>query len=164
MKISGPRKSYGMQTVEQKLSNLLSSNKFTGNKKEFIIINNLIKNWEEIIGKKYAPFCYPKSITSDKSEKNLKLTIAAHNSSIGFQLESNSEFLLEKITKLYGYKVISKIIIKQEPKQVKSNSEIEIKLSKEEQEKIDSQLKNVENQELAEVLSLLGKDIYQEVK
>lgn len=152
------RKSFGMQTVEQKLSDFITK-KFTGNKKEFIIINNLTRNWEEIIGKKYATFCYPKSITSDKNHKALKLTIAVHNSSIGFQIENNAEFLLEKISKLYGYKTISKIIIKQEPKQIKISSTLEIKLNEEQQKKLDLTLKDIENKELADILSLLGKDI-----
>jgi hypothetical protein len=41
---------FGTQSIEQKLSHLLKP-LFHGSKKEFILINNLVKNWEEIIAK-----------------------------------------------------------------------------------------------------------------
>jgi len=151
-------KSYGLQSIDQKISNLLKPI-FAGSKKEFIIINNLVKNWHEIIGKKYADFCYPKSINFDKSQKSAKLTIAVYNSSVGFYLENSSEFLLEKIATLYGYKALTKIIIKQEPKQLKNRIKEEIKLPKEQQEKLNAQIKDVTDPGLADILEKLGKDI-----
>lgn len=154
---------YGPQSIDQKLSNLLKP-LFSGAKKEFIIINNLVKNWPEIIGKKYANSCYPKSINFDKSQKSAKLTIAVHNSSVGFYLENSSEFLLEKIATLYGYKAISRIIIKQEPKQVESNIKKEINLSKEQQEKLNSKIDNIHNSDLADILRALGSDILNDKK
>jgi hypothetical protein len=151
-------KSYGLQSIDQKISNLLKPI-FAGSKKEFVIINNLVKNWHEIIGKKYADFCYPKSINFDKSQKSAKLTIAVYNSSVGFYLENSSEFLLEKIATLYGYKAITKIIIKQEPKQLNNKIREEIKLPKEQQEKLNLQIKDVTDPDLADILEKLGKDI-----
>ena len=151
-------KSYGLQSIDQKISNLLKPI-FAGSKKEFVIINNLVKNWHEIIGKKYADFCYPKSINFDKSQKSAKLTIAVYNSSVGFYLENSSEFLLEKIATLYGYKAITKIIIKQEPKQLNNKIREEIKLPKEQQEKLNAQIKDVTDPDLADILEKLGKDI-----
>ena len=151
-------KSYGLQSIDQKISNLLKPI-FAGSKKEFIIINNLVKNWHEIIGKKYADFCYPKFINFDKSQKSAKLTIAVYNSSVGFYLENSSEFLLEKIATLYGYKAITKIIIKQEPKQLNNKIREEIKLPKEQQEKLNAQIKDVTDPDLANILEKLGRDI-----
>ncbi len=151
-------KSYGLQSIDQKISNLLKPI-FAGSKKEFVIINNLVKNWHEIIGKKYADFCYPKSINFDKSQKSAKLTIAVYNSSVGFYLENSSEFLLEKIATLYGYKAITKIIIKQEPKQLNNKIREEIKLPKEQQEKLNAQIKDVTDPDLANILEKLGRDI-----
>ena len=151
-------KSYGLQSIDQKISNLLKPI-FAGSKKEFIIINNLVKNWHEIIGKKYADFCYPKFINFDKSQKSAKLTIAVYNSSVGFYLENSSEFLLEKIATLYGYKAITKIIIKQEPKQLNNKIREEIKLPKEQQEKLNAQIKDVTDPDFANILEKLGRDI-----
>lgn len=152
------KSSYGMQPLDRKISNLLKPI-FAGSKKEFLIINSLVKNWPEIIGKKYAEFCYPKSVSFSKSEKSAKLTIGVYNSAVGFFLENNSEFLLEKIAMIYGYKAISRIIIKQEPKMVDNRPKKPIKLPKEQQEKLNSQIKDVQDADLAAVLEELGKCI-----
>lgn len=153
------RKSYGLQPIEQKITSFLKP-LFSGSKKEFILINNLVKNWDDIIGKKYAKFCYPKSVTFEKSKNTAKLTVAVHNSSVGFFLENNSDFLIEKIAKLYGHKSITKIIIKQEPKSLETKTREEIKLPKEQQEKLTTLLTQVENQDLAQTLERLGKEIF----
>ena len=153
------KSSYGLQTLDQKISNLLKPI-FSGSKKEFIIINNLVKNWEEIIGKKYAGFCYPKSVSFEKNAIGAKLTIAVHNPSIGFFLDNSSDFIIEKIATLYGHKTISRIIIKQEPKDVGSKIEEEIKLSKKQQNELDDALKDVTDPQLAAILDKLGKDIF----
>lgn len=153
---------YGLQTIDQKLTSLLKP-LFQGNKKEFLIINNLVKNWEEIVGKKYAKLCYPKSINFSKNTRDnfsqAKLTIAVHNSSIGFFLENNSEFLLEKIAALYGFRAIHKIIIKQEPKP-SENYEEDAKLSPIEERKLQEKIKDIEDQDLAQTLAKLGREIF----
>lgn len=152
------RTTYGMQSLDQKITNLLKPI-FAGSKKEFILINNLVKNWPEIIGKKYAKFCYPKSIHFDKSHKQAKLTIGVYNPSVGFYLESSSDFLIEKIATTYGYKAITKIIIKQEPKLVDSNKTKDITLNKTQQEQLNKSLSDVKDEGLANILEKLGKDI-----
>lgn len=157
--------SYGLQSIDSKLTSLLKP-LFTHNKKEFLVINNLVKNWEEIVGKKYAQLCYPKTINFSKnaqdSQKNSsqgKLTIAVYNSSAGFFLENNSEYLIEKIAKLYGFKAISKIIIKQEPKQIDDKNKEPIKLSQQNEDLLQNQIKDVTDKDLAETLERLGRDI-----
>jgi len=154
------KKSYGLQPIDQKITDLLKP-LFQGSKKEFILINNLVKNWSDLIGKKYAPFCYPKSVNFDKSSKNAKLTIAVYNSSVGMFLESNSEIILEKIASFYGFKSINKISIKQEPKEVAIKPE-EIKLPKQQQEFLQKRIKDIEDPELAKTLENLGKQIFKE--
>lgn len=153
---------FGLQTLDQKLTSLLKP-LFQGSKKEFLIINNLVKNWEEIVGKKYAKLCYPKAVNfskaSDTSFSQAKLTVAVHNSSIGFFLENNSEFLLEKIASLYGYKAVHKIIIKQEPKPSEAIIEDVIKLPREQENALQESIKNVDDKELAATLERLGRDI-----
>ncbi len=152
---------FGLQTIDQKLTSLLKP-LFQGSKKEFLIINNLVKNWEEIVGKKYAKLCYPKSINFSKNARDnfsqAKLTVAVHNSSIGFFLENNSEFLLEKIAALYGFKAIHKIIIKQEPKPFESEEE-DVKLSQLAEKNLQETIKDVADPDLARVLARLGREI-----
>jgi hypothetical protein len=152
------KKSYGLQSIDSKITNLLKPI-FQGGKKEFIIINNLVKNWQDIIGEKYVNFCYPKSITFDKSQKSAKLTIAVYNPAIGFFLENNSEIILERISSLYGFKTISKIIIKQEPQSIKSDQIQEIKLSAAEENFLKEKLSAIEDEELAKTLTKLGREI-----
>jgi hypothetical protein len=152
------KKFYGAQSIEQKLSYLLKPI-FQGSKKEFILINNLVKNWEEIVGKKYAKFCYPKNIKFEKSDKSARLTIVAYNSAIGFFLENNSEIILERIAVSYGFKSISKIIIKQEPKNIKSFQNKEFKLLQSQEEFVEKNISKVTDKDLAQTLQKLGREI-----
>ena len=151
------KKSYGLQSIDSKITNLLKPI-FQGGKKEFIIINNLVKNWHDVVGEKYVNFCYPKSITFDKSQKSAKLTIAVYNPAIGFFLENNSEIILERISSLYGFKTISKIIIKQEPQNIKPAAS-EIKLPPQEEKFLQEKLNAIEDKELAQTLQKLGREI-----
>jgi len=158
------RISFGPQSLDSKITSLLKP-LFQGSKKEFLIINNLVKNWEEIVGKKYAKLCYAKSINFTKASANnssqAKLTIAVYNSAAGFFLENNSEYLLEKIATLYGFKAVHKIIIKQESKQLEDSFKKEIKLSAQNESLLQSQIKDVADKSLAETLEKLGRDILQ---
>lgn len=147
---------YGLQNIEQKLTNLLQPI-FHGSKKEFILINNLVKNWEEIVGQKYGKFCYPKTVSFGK-EKNAKLTIAVHNSATGFFLENNSELIIERIASFYGFKSIAKIIIKQEPKDIGAKR-AEIILPKNQEDFLQEKIYNIEDKNLALALQTLGREI-----
>lgn len=151
--------SYGLQPIDQKLGNLLKP-LFHGSKKEFVMINNLVKNWEEIIGKKYAAFCYPKSVNFNKDKNNARLTISVHNPAVGFFLDNNSEIILERIAISYGFKSINKIIIKQEPKQLGSILKTEIKLPKAEEENLQQKIKDVTDPDLAMTLVKLGREVF----
>ncbi len=154
------RSSFGLQTIAQKMSYLLKP-LFQGSKKEFVMINNLVKNWPDIIGKKYSDFCYPKSVNFGK-EKNGKLTVGVFNSAVGFFIENNSELIIERIASFYGFKSINKIIIKQEPKIIPLQKNEEIKLPKNQEEHLQKQLSNVENTDLAATLQKLGRMILKE--
>ncbi len=154
------KKSYGLQSIDQKLTSLLKPI-FAGSKKEFIVINNLVKNWSEIIGEKYAKLCYAKSVTFDKTQKSAKLTIAVHNAAVGFFLENSSEIILERIATFYGYKAITKIIIKQEPKMISSGEVAEIKLPQAQENFLEERISGIEDKELAETLKKLGRTIFQ---
>lgn len=155
------KKSFGSQSIEQKLADLLKP-LFQGSKKEFVMINNLVKNWEQLIGKKYAEFCYPKSIRLEKTESKQggKLTIAVYNPAIGFFLESNAEIILERIASFYGFKAISKIIIKQEPEQIDSRRKSEeIILTAEKEGFLKNITNEISDQDLAKTLQNLGREI-----
>lgn len=156
--------SFGPQSIEQKMASLLKP-LFQGSKKEFVLINNLVKNWEAVIGKKYAEFCYPKSVSLAK-EKGTggKLTIGVYNSAVGFFLESNSEIIVERIATFYGFKTISKIIVKQEPKVVEGSNVAEIKLPQVREDFLNDRISEVTDQDLAETLRKLGREVFREKK
>ncbi len=147
---------FGLQNIDQKMSHLLKPI-FNGSKKEFILINNLVKNWQEVVGKKYAKFCYPKSISFGK-DKTAKLSIAVYNSATGFFLENNSELIIERIASFYGFKSIAKIIIKQEPRDIE-NKRSEIILPKIKEDFLQKTIFDIEDKELAKALQSLGREI-----
>jgi hypothetical protein len=147
---------YGLQNIDQKISSLLRPI-FQGSKKEFILINNLVKNWQDIVGTKYVKFCYPKTVSFDK-EGSAKLTIAVHNSAAGFFLENNGDLIIERIASFYGFKSIAKIIIKQEPKDIATKRE-EIVLPKNQEDFLQGKLGNIADKGLAEALQNLGREI-----
>lgn len=148
----------GLQSVEDCVSKVLKPI-FNGQKKEFTIINNLTKNWEIIIGKKYHKFCRPKAVSFGKKNAKGKLTISVFNPAIGFFLENNSELILERISSLYGFKSLEKIIIKQEPQEVKIKKEQEIKLSEKKEKNLKKIISKIENKDLAQTLEKLGRNI-----
>ena len=151
---------YGLQSIDQKLAGLLKP-LFQGSKKEFILINNLVKNWQEIIGKKYSEFCYPKSINLRKEKGATgKLTVGVYNSAVGFFLENNSELIIERIACFYGYKSISKIIIKHEPRIINVDKVKEIVLPQNQEDFLQERIAEIEDQDLAATLRQLGKEIF----
>jgi len=152
------RTNFGLQPLGKNLDSVLKPI-FDGSKKEFALINNLAKNWKDIIGIKYVKFCYPKTVTFGKTKgSKSKLTIAVYNPSVGFFLEQNSEIILERIASFYGFKSIEKIIIKQDPQELetKINAD-EIKIPKKRQAVLDDIIKNIEDKDLAKTLERLGK-------
>ena len=52
---------FGLQTIDNKISSLLKPI-LNNSKKEYILINNLVKNWSQIVGEKSAKFCMPKIV------------------------------------------------------------------------------------------------------
>jgi hypothetical protein len=155
------KKNFGPQSIEKKLEDLLKP-MLVGGKKEFILINNLVKNWREIVGKKYAEFCYPKSVSLGKESGGGKLTIGVYNASIGFFLEGSSDLVIERIASFCGFRSISKIIIKQEPKIITNSKIKEIKLSKAQEDFLSEKICDVEDVELAKTLQNLGRKILDE--
>ncbi|MBL6664921.1 MAG: DUF721 domain-containing protein [Rickettsiales bacterium] len=155
------RTNFGLQPLEKNLDNVLKPI-FDGSRKEFALVNNLSKNWEDVIGKKYSKFCYPKSVTFPKKKHaKPKLTIGVYNPSVGFFLEQNTEIILERIASFYGFRSIERIIIKQEPKELEVRVDIDqITIPKKKQEFLDNTLKGVEDKELAKILERLGKVVF----
>lgn len=152
-----------MQAIDEKISQLLKPI-FQNNKKHFIVINNLTKNWVDIVGEKNSQNCHPQALNFDREGKNGKLTIGAYNSAIAFFLQNNSELIIERIAMIYGFKGINKIIIKQEPRKPENLEEKPIKLDKKSEELLEEKIAGIEDKDLAETLRKLGREIFGEKK
>lgn len=155
------RNRFGVSHIENSITNLLKPLQ-KKDKKNFLIISNIIKNWEKVVGKKYAVLCAAKSISVDKkgvNSKKSKLVINVYNPAVGFFLQNNSELILDRIAQLYGYRAVHKIIIKQEAKEIDINKNKEAKLTKKQENELNSQIKDVSNSGLHDVLERLGKDV-----
>lgn len=155
---SKARSSFGLQHFDRKLSDFLKPI-FSSSKKEFILINNIAKNWEDIVGKNYSKFCYPKSISFSKNGSGVKLVIAAHNASIGFLLENSSNLIIERIAVFHGFRSISQIVIKQEPKIIDVSAASQIKLLEEEENFLQKATSKINDENLANTIRELGKKI-----
>jgi hypothetical protein len=154
------RKFSGLHTVEESISLLLKPIA-SKNSKKYSFINNLIKNWSDIVEKKYIDYCQPKSITFEKGKQNsIKLTIIAFNSPVAFFLKNNSDILIERIASLYGNRSISKIYIKQEPQLIKKKDNKNQIISIDKEQFINKTIQNVADQDLKTTLTNLAKTIF----
>jgi hypothetical protein len=135
---------------------------FNKRKDNFLVINNLNKNWQKIVGDRCWQFCIPKKVRFQKGKKNnATLYIVAYNSAIAFYLEANSTQIIQNIASYYGYKIISQIRISQELRNVEQKELILNKKIDEEQRKIieDSTI-NIKDDGLKLALQNLGKSIF----
>lgn len=120
----------------------------------------LTRNWENIIGEKYADFCEVEKVSFQKNKKNDgTICIKAFNNIISFYIENNKEFILEKINAIFGYSLISKIFIKQTPKIVKQYQQNTKKISDNDKQFLADITQNLKESELKESLNKLGEMI-----
>jgi len=142
---------------------------FNSSKKQFILINHLVKNWSQIVGVDYAKFCYPKTIkfgkfsykhSNKKVQNQAQLVIAGYNSSIVFLLENSVNDIIEKIAQTYGFSAISSIRIVQEPKIVKlPNKKLFENLNISQQNYINKNLESLPDAHLKSILQDIAVQI-----
>ncbi len=154
----------GFLPLEKNISQILKPIFVKGQKTKdnFLVINNLNKNWQKIIGDKCWQFCTPKKIKFEKNKKaDGVLTIAANSSAIAFYLEASTNQIIENIASYYGYKIISDIRIIQEPKVLVGEklAEINQNISQKSKDLIFNSTLEIKDQELREILQKLGKSI-----
>ncbi len=157
MKQNSPT-NYGFKPLEKNISQILKP-VFAKKKDDFLVINHLNKNWQQIAGEKCWQFCFPRKIKFEKNKKvNGVLTIVAHNSSIAFYLEASSGQIIENIAAYYGYKVVGEIRIVQEPKILEvEQKKSDAKISAVKEEFIAKSTTTIQDDELKSILQKLGK-------
>lgn len=94
---------------------------------KYVIIYEIIRNWENIIGIKYKDYCILEKITMLNDKKQANIIIKSYNSSTSFFLNNNSQYIIDKINSIFGYQIISKFLIKEVPTLIKIESKINTK-------------------------------------
>jgi len=150
------KKYSGFQKLDDNISKIIKP--ISKKKREnFVILQNLTKNWPEIAGQKYYQYCYPKKIKFNQNNTAI-LFIGAYNSAIAFALEGNKNYIIEKIASYFGYKIVTDIKILQELKEIKLQK---VKKSRKLDDKEEKFIKNntlkIKDQELQSVLKKLGE-------
>jgi hypothetical protein len=133
-------------------------------KADFLILENLSKNWQQIVGQQCYEMCFAKNIKFSRAVKAAKnngtLTISANSSAVGFFLEANSSQIIENIASYYGYKIISKINIVQELRMAaKKKQEASKIISATAQKTINSATQEIADENLKLTLQKLGTSI-----
>ncbi len=153
---------FGFRSLENKISQILKPIFVQGkNRKDnFLVIGNLNKNWQKIIGEKCWQFCSPKKIKFEKNKKAAGiLTIAVNNSATAFYLEASTNQIIENIASYYGYKIVAEIRIIQEPKILVAEKPDEIIKDNivQNQDLIANSTAIIKDAELKDILQKLGK-------
>ena len=154
------KQNYGLMPIEKHISQILKP-VFVKKKDNFLVIRNLNKNWQKIVGTRCWQFCSAKKINFAKNKKSdAVLTIATSNSAVAFYIEANSNQIIENIASYYGYKIVSEIRIIQEPANLAEKPiVIAKKISQEQQDFIAKSTSIIKNEELKLVLQQLGSSI-----
>ena len=114
--------------------------------------SSIINNWSDLVGKKIANACYPKSI---KTGKELKDGLLILNVAHGDQLlvEYSKKDIIDKINTFFGYKFVKelRLILIREKMEIKKKHE----LDKNKMLKYHKQIENIENSQLKKKLGSL---------
>tara|TARA_A100001011_G_scaffold366897_1_gene419819 strand:+ start:2018 stop:2509 length:492 start_codon:yes stop_codon:yes gene_type:complete len=107
--------------------------------------SSIINNWSNLVGKKIASVCYPKSV---KTGKELKNGILFLNVGHGDQLlvEYGKREIIDKINVFFGYQFVKEIrivLIREKIEMKKTNN-----LNKEKKSKYHKKLENIKDFEL----------------
>jgi hypothetical protein len=119
----------------------------------------LNKNWLEVIGERYYKYCKPERVYFRKNQKgNGILYVVVYNPVLAMYIESNKNFILDKVNRFFGYKAIADIKIKQTPKIVEEycKKKKAKALDKKEKDKIISKIDKNTNDDLKKELMDFG--------
>ena len=112
--------------------------------------SSIVDNWTKIVSKKIADACYPITVKMGKEMREGTLVLnVIHGKELDVEYEKNE--IMDKINSFFGYKCISKVVLKivqdtVKPKKnfpkIKDFSKIEDKMSKVNDDKLKSSLNN----------------------
>ena len=112
--------------------------------------SNIVDNWTKMVSKKIADACYPITVKMGKEMREGTLVLnVIHGKELEVEYEKNE--IMDKINSFFGYKLISKVVLKivqntVKPKKnfpkIKDFSKIEDKMSKVNDDTLKSSLNN----------------------
>ena len=112
--------------------------------------SNIVDNWTKMVNKKIADACYPITVKMGKEMREGTLVLnVIHGKELEVEYEKNE--IMDKINSFFGYKCISKVVLKivqntVKPKKnfpkIKDFSKIEDKMSKVNDDTLKSSLNN----------------------
>ena len=112
--------------------------------------SNIVDNWTKMVSKKIVDACYPITVKMGKEMREGTLVLnVIHGKELEVEYEKNE--IMDKINSFFGYKCISKVVLKivqdtVKPKKnfpkIKDFSKIEDKMSKVNDDKLKSSLNN----------------------
>jgi len=122
----------------------------------------LNKNWLEIIGERYYKYCKPEKIYFKKNQKgNGVLYVVVYSPVLSMYIDSNKNFILDKINTFFGYKAVADLKIKQVPKLVEDycKKKKTKTVNKTEEQEFLSNVNQSMNEGLKEELEELGRSM-----
>lgn len=135
-------------------------------RKQGFFNGSILQDWDLIVGESYGTSIFPEKITFPRG-KNIggTLHVSVASGGVALLFEHKKMQVLERINTYYGYEAISSIHIKLSHKNIGSfSSRKKVSLSLQDKELVENYLKEIENEELKQVLRNLGCAIIQDKK
>jgi hypothetical protein len=133
-------------------------------KKRGFVETRLISQWDRIIGKELSGRCFPIKISTHTKHNKTSYTLVVEitDSAAAVELTYLEPIILEKIATYFGFKAIKSIKAIHRPSEQEEEPVeiVEETISKEGQEQLDSLLCDVDDEELRNSLSALGKSVW----
>ena len=117
--------------------------------------SSIINNWTEIVGRKTAEICYPKSVKINRELKDGMLVLSvSHGNQL--DVEYNKKDIVDKINSFFGYKFIKqvKITLIDEKVNVKNKNFLNSSKNK----KFDDKINKIKNSNLKKKLINLVRE------
>ena len=104
----------GTKSIRNSLNSVLKPI-VTNPKSSFIY--TLVNNWDRIFGK-YSGYCGLGKVSLLNDGRQGNIVVYSYNSATSFYLSNSSQFLLDKINSLFGYRAVLKMSVKEVPRVV----------------------------------------------
>ncbi|MBR1604615.1 MAG: DUF721 domain-containing protein [Alphaproteobacteria bacterium] len=136
--------------------------------KHGFIETDIITNWDNIVSEQLAQYCSPLKIEFPKDKKNNgRLLLQVISGAFALEISHREKYILDKINTYFGYQAVSSIKILQNNEMTaiveQNNKNQDLSkgyISPEDEEKIKNLTKDINNQNLKEILIKLGHSIF----